>query len=149
GQRAGRSGRLRPGVTIRLYSEEDFRSRPEYTDPEIRRTGLASVILQMMMLRLGTISEFPFLTPPDKRGINDGLTLLTELGAIHRGRITATGRAIARLPLEPRFARMLVESHRFGVTDEVRALVAGLTIQDVRERPEAERARADQLHARF
>lgn len=149
GQRAGRAGRTQPGVVVRLYSEEDYLARPEYTDPEILRTGLASVMLQMMSLGLGDIAKFPFLTPPDKRGISDGLTLLTELGAVEKGRITRIGRALSRLPIEPRFARMLVEAQRFGVTDEVRALVAGLTIQDVRERPEAERGRADQLHARF
>ena len=149
GQRAGRAGRTQPGVVIRLYSEEDFLSRSEYTDPEIVRTGLASVILQMMSLGLGDIAHFSFLTPPDKRGITDGLTLLSELGAVNQGRITRVGRALARLPIEPRFARMIVEADRYGVKPEVLALVAGLTIQDVRERPEAERARADQLHARF
>lgn len=149
GQRAGRAGRTQAGVVIRLYSEEDFLSRPEYTDPEIVRTGLAQVILQMMVLRLGHITEFPFLTPPDRRGIRDGLDLLAELGAIRQSRVTRTGRAIARLPIEPRFARMIVESVRLGVADEVTAIVAGLTVQDVRERPEEFRAQADQLHARF
>lgn len=149
GQRAGRAGRTQPGVVIRLYSEEDFSSRPEYTDPEILRTGLASVILQMMALGLGDIAKFPFLTPPDQRGITDGMTLLTELQAIERGRITPIGRQLSRLPIEPRFARMVVEATRYSVVDDVIAVVAGLTVQDVRERPEAERARADQLHARF
>ena len=149
GQRAGRAGRTQPGVVIRLYDEADFLARPEYTDPEIVRTGLASVILQMMSLGLGDIAHFPFLTAPDKRGITDGLTLLSELGAVSKGRITRVGRALARLPIEPRFARMIVEAERYGVGQEVLALVAGLTIQDVRERPEAERGRADQLHARF
>lgn len=154
GQRAGRSGRTSPGVAIRLYSEEDFESRPEYTEPEILRTGLASVILQMLSLGLGNIEHFPFLTPPDRRGVKDGLDLLTELGAVtpdraRGGRITKIGRSLSRIPIEPRFGRMLLESAKHGVTREVSALVAGLTVQDVRERPEAERGKADQLHARF
>lgn len=149
GQRAGRAGRTQPGVVIRLYSEQDFLARPEFTDPEILRTGLASVILQMMSLGLGDVAQYPFLTPPDKRGITDGLNLLSELNAVEKGHITRVGRSLARLPIEPRFARMIIESQRFGVTREVLALVAGLTIQDVRERPEAQRAQADQLHARF
>ena len=148
-QRSGRSGRTSPGIAIRLYSEEDFTGRPEFTEPEIRRTGLASVILQMKSLGLGDIARFPFLTPPDARGISDGLGLLSELGAIREGRITRTGREIARLPIEPRFARMVVESRRHAVTADVLAIVAGLTIQDVRERPQAERGRADELHGRF
>lgn len=164
-QRSGRSGRTSPGIAIRLYSEEDFASRPEFTEPEIRRTGLASVILQMLALDLGDIARFPFLTPPDQRGIADGLGLLSELGAVEasagkgRGsraqgarpqhRITRIGRELSRLPIEPRFARMVVEARRHEVVPEVLAIVAGLTIQDVRERPQAERGRADELHARF
>ena len=162
-QRSGRSGRTSPGIAIRLYSEEDFASRPEFTEPEITRTGLASVMLQMLSLGLGDISRFPFLTPPDQRGIQDGLGLLLELGAVRtssgktRGagksrrvhHITRVGRELARLPIEPRFARMVVEARRFEVVPEVLAIVAGLTIQDVRERPQAERGRADELHARF
>ncbi|MEJ6489553.1 ATP-dependent RNA helicase HrpA [Leucobacter sp. USCH14] len=167
-QRSGRSGRTSPGIAIRLYSEEDFASRPEFTEPEIRRTGLASVILQMLALGLGDIARFPFLTPPDQRGIADGLGLLTELGAVEtapakgrsggrrrggeRGathRITRIGRELSRLPIEPRFARMVVEARRHDVVPAVLAIVAGLTIQDVRERPQAERGRADELHSRF
>ncbi len=152
-QRSGRSGRTSPGIAIRLYSEEDFESRPEFTEPEVRRTGLASVILQMLALGLGDIARFPFLTPPDQRGIADGLGLLAELGAVEstnkRHRITRVGRELSRLPIEPRFARMVVEAKRREVVPEVLAIVAGLTIQDVRERPQAERGRADQLHARF
>jgi ATP-dependent helicase HrpA len=148
-QRAGRTGRISPGTVIRLYSEDDYLSRPEFTDPEILRTGLASVILQMLSLGLGNTQQFPFLTPPDTRGVKDGLTLLSELGAVHNGRITAVGRALSRLPIEPRFGRMILEAHRRGVSRDVIAIVAGLTVQDVRERPEAERAQADQLHARF
>lgn len=159
-QRSGRSGRTSPGIAIRLYSAEDFATRPEFTEPEILRTGLASVILQMLSLGLGNIAEFPFLTPPDKRDIRDGLMLLEELGAVrgvrHPGakqvasaKITSIGRQIARLPIEPRFARMVIASREKGVTAEVVAIVAGLTVQDVRERPEEKRAHADQLHARF
>ncbi|WP_336991311.1 ATP-dependent RNA helicase HrpA [Leucobacter sp. VD1] len=171
-QRSGRSGRTSPGIAIRLYSEEDFESRPAFTEPEIRRTGLASVILQMLSLDLGDIAKFPFLTPPDQRGIADGLGLLTELGAVEaagrggareargRGRagktggsathrITKIGRELARLPIEPRFARMVIEARRHEVVPQVLAIVAGLTIQDVRERPQEQRAQADQMHARF
>lgn len=156
-QRSGRSGRTSPGIAIRLYSEEDFASRPEFTEPEILRTGLASVILQMLALDLGDIARFPFLTPPDARGINDGLGLLAELGAVddvgkgsrREHRITRVGRELSRLPIEPRFARMVVEARRLGVVPEVIAIVAGLTIQDVRERPAEQRGKADELHARF
>ena len=148
-QRSGRSGRTSPGIAIRLYSEEDFLSRPEFTEPEVLRTGLASVILQMLALGLGDIAAFPFLTPPDKRGIADGLGLLGELGAVNEGKITRIGRDLSRLPIEPRFARMVLESKRRGVTRDVLAIVAGLTIQDVRERPQAERGRADEAHSRF
>ena len=160
-QRSGRSGRTSDGIAIRLYSEEDFLARPEFTEPEVRRTGLASVILQMLSLGLGDIAGFPFLTPPDQRGIRDGLGLLEELGAVRPAKrgggkpggathsITKTGRELARLPIEPRFARMVIEARRHEVVPAVLAIVAGLTIQDVRERPVAERAQADQSHARF
>jgi len=154
-QRSGRSGRTSAGIAIRLYSEEDFASRPEFTEPEILRTGLASVILQMLSLGIGDIARFPFLTPPDQRGVRDGLDLLRELGAVEaksgRGshRITSVGRALARLPIEPRFARMIIEARSRGVTREVIAIVTGLTVQDVRERPADRRGTADQLHARF
>jgi len=153
-QRSGRAGRTSSGVAIRLYSEEDFASRPEFTQPEILRTSLASVILQMLALGFGDISAFPFLTPPDSRGVKAALELLTELRAIDRRssgapRLTTIGREIARLPIDPRFARMLLEAKRLGVTDDVRAIVAGLSIQDVRERPEERREAADRLHARF
>ncbi|HUH53295.1 MAG TPA: ATP-dependent RNA helicase HrpA [Microbacteriaceae bacterium] len=148
-QRAGRAGRLSPGIAIRLYSEDDFSSRPEFTEPEILRTGLAAVILQMMSLGLGDIMKFPFLTPPDKRGVSAGLQLLSELGAVRDKKITRVGRDISKLPIEPRFARMIIESFRHNALTPVTVIVAGLTIQDVRERPEEERARADQLHSRF
>jgi ATP-dependent helicase HrpA len=152
-QRSGRSGRTSDGIAIRLYSEDDFARRPEYTDPEILRTNLAAVILQMISLGLGDIAAFPFLQPPDPRGIKDGLDLLAELNAVKAGRdgpaLTRTGRDLARLPIEPRFARMVVESKRTGCSREVLAIVAGLTVQDPRERPLEKRGRADELHARF
>jgi ATP-dependent helicase HrpA len=155
-QRSGRSGRTSDGIAIRLYSEEDYARRPEFTDPEILRTNLAAVILQMISLGLGDVAAFPFLQPPDSRGIKDGLDLLTELSALRtpesKGavpRLTAVGRDLARLPIEPRFARMVVESKRTGTSREVLAIVAGLTIQDPRERPLEKRGRADELHARF
>ncbi|TXK19461.1 ATP-dependent RNA helicase HrpA [Homoserinibacter sp. GY 40078] len=149
-QRSGRAGRTSPGIAIRLYAEEDYERRPAHTDPEILRTGLAAVILQMLELRLGDIRAFPFLTPPDSRGIADGLDLLTELGAVDaEQRITRTGRDLARLPVDPRFGRMLVEAGRRGVAREVAAIVAGLSIQDPRERPLEKRPQADAAHARF
>jgi ATP-dependent helicase HrpA len=153
-QRSGRSGRTSDGIAIRLYSQEDFERRPEYTEPEILRTNLAAVILQMISLGLGDIAAFPFLTPPDSRGIKDGLDLLSELGAISRkpdgeNTLTAVGRQLAQLPIDPRFARMVVESKRHNTSREVMAIVAGLTIQDPRERPVEKRGSADEKHARF
>lgn len=151
-QRSGRAGRTSPGIAIRLYAEEDFGARPEFTEPEILRTSLASVILQMLALGFGDISEFPFLTPPDSRGVKAALELLTELQAITGGsrpKLTKMGREIARLPIDPRFARMLLEARRLNVTPDVLAIVAGMSIQDVRERPEERREEADRLHARF
>jgi len=152
-QRSGRSGRTSDGIAIRLYSEADYEKRPAYTDPEILRTNLAAVILQMISLGLGDIEQFPFLQPPDKRGIKDGLDLLLELRAVElrdgAHRITRIGREIAQLPLDPRYARMVVEAGRLGVAREVIAIVAGLSIQDPRERPVEKRERADQLHNRF
>ncbi|HWD61927.1 MAG TPA: ATP-dependent RNA helicase HrpA, partial [Humibacter sp.] len=148
-QRSGRSGRTSDGIAIRLYSQDDYEKRPEFTEPEILRTNLAAVILQMISLGLGDIAAFPFLTPPDSRGIKDGLDLLAELGAVHEGTLTKTGRTLARLPVDPRFGRMLVEAGQGGVVREVMAIVAGLTIQDPRERPLERRAQADQQHARF
>jgi len=157
-QRSGRSGRTSEGIAIRLYSELDYTKRPEYTDPEILRTNLAAVILQMIALGLGDIERFPFLQPPDKRGITDGVDLLLELNAIEvpsagkpvgAHRITRIGREIAQLPVDPRYARMVVEAQKLGVAREVIAIVAGLSIQDPRERPVEKRERADQLHNRF
>jgi ATP-dependent helicase HrpA len=156
-QRSGRCGRLADGIAIRLYSEEDFAARPEFTDPEILRTNLASVILQMTALGLGEIEKFPFLEPPDSRQVADGVRLLTELQAIDptapahlpRERITPYGRAIVALPVDPRLARMLVEAERQGALKEVLVIAAALSIQDVRERPADNQAQADQAHARF
>ncbi|WIM69915.1 ATP-dependent RNA helicase HrpA [Corynebacterium suedekumii] len=154
-QRSGRCGRVADGIAIRLYSEEDFLSRPEFTDPEILRTNLASVILQMALMRLGDITEFPFVQPPENRAIRDGLLLLHELGALAEQEkdgqpvLTPVGRDIARIPVDPRMARMLVEANRLGVLDDVVVIVAALTIQDVRERPLEFQAQADQAHARF
>ncbi len=149
-QRSGRSGRTSPGIAIRLYSEEDFARRPEYTEPEILRTNLAAVILQMISLGLGEIADFPFLQPPDSRGIKDGLDLLRELGAVEAGpRITRIGTQLSQLPIDPRLARMVIESKRHGTSREVIAIVAGLSIQDPRERPLEKRQQADEKHARF
>jgi ATP-dependent helicase HrpA len=153
-QRSGRCGRLGSGIAIRLYSEDDFDSRPEFTDPEILRTNLASVLLQMAALDLGNgqegVEAFPFVDPPDRRAVADGLALLEELHALdERGKLTATGRSLAALPLDPRIARMVVEADRRGVLEEVLVIAAGLTIQDPRERPAEHQQAADQLHARF
>ena len=156
-QRSGRAGRTAAGIAIRLYAEEDFDRRPEYTEPEILRTSLASVILQMLALGFGDITSFPFLTPPDSRGVRAAFDLLVELGCVSSRSPGATsgwaltdlGRELARLPIDPRFARMLVEARRTGVLPEVTAIVAGLSIQDVRERPEEQREQADASHARF
>jgi ATP-dependent helicase HrpA len=153
GQRAGRCGRVADGICIRLYSEEDFAARPEFTDPEVARTSLASVILQMAALGLGDIATFPFLDPPDGRQITDGITVLTELGALDRSgsdvRLTATGRSLAALPVDPRLARMIVEGDRRGCLAEVLVIVAALAIQDVREYPLEERDKAVAAHSRF
>ena len=149
-QRSGRSGRTSNGIAIRLYSEEDFMRRLEYTEPEILRTNLAAVILQMISLGLGDIAGFPFLQPPDSRGIKDGLDLLRELRAVTKDdEITAIGKQLAQLPIDPRLARMVIESKQQGTTREVMAIVAGLSIQDPRERPLEKRPQADQAHARF
>ncbi|MBF0815112.1 ATP-dependent RNA helicase HrpA [Microbacterium paludicola] len=153
-QRSGRAGRTSAGIAIRLYGEDDFARRPEFTEPEILRTSLASVILQALALDFGDIQRFPFLTPPDSRGVKAATDLLIELGAVvltrdGAPRLTRIGRDIASLPIDPRFARMLIEAHRNGTVAEVLAIVSGLSIQDVRERPEDQREQADQAHARF
>jgi ATP-dependent helicase HrpA len=171
-QRSGRCGRVSEGIAIRLYSEEDFEARPEFTDPEILRTNLASVILQMASLRLGDIARFPFVEPPDRRNVKAGTDLLEELGAVtvapesgrvadrssgrpHRNtstsapRLTALGKRLARLPIDPRLGRMILEAERLGCLRDVLVIAAALSIQDPRERPEEQRPQADQLHARF
>src|SRR3954462_5539185 len=153
-QRAGRCGRVEAGVCIRLYSEEDYASRPEFTDPEILRTNLASVILQMTALGLGDVSRFPFVDPPDQRNVRAGVQLLEELGALRTGgtgrnRLTAVGRRLARLPIDPRLGRMILEAERLGCVGEVIVIAAALSLQDPRERPVEQQAQADQLHARF
>jgi len=149
-QRTGRCGRLGPGICIRLFSQEDYESRPLYTEPEILRTNLAAVILQMKTLGLGDIDRFPFVEPPDQRMIRDGLTLLQELNAIDGQRqLTAIGRTLARLPLDPRLARMLVAAEQERCLTEVSIIVAALSVQDPRERPMERAQAADQAHARF
>ena len=149
-QRAGRSGRVAPGVCIRLYSEDDFASRPRYTDPEILRTNLAAVILQMAALQLGDIEDFPFLDPPDRRSIRDGVQLLQELGAFDSdGAITDLGRRLAQLPVDPRLGRMILQADAEGCVREVLVLAAALSIPDPRERPADREEAARQKHARF
>ncbi|WP_432248919.1 ATP-dependent RNA helicase HrpA [Streptomyces sanyensis] len=154
-QRKGRCGRTSDGICIRLYSEDDFLARPEFTDAEILRTNLASVILQMTAAGLGDIERFPFIDPPDHRNIRDGVQLLQELGALDpaekdpRKRLTPLGRRLAQLPVDPRLARMVLEADRNGCVREVMVIAAALSIQDPRERPAEKQAQADQQHARF
>ncbi|MCT1606951.1 ATP-dependent RNA helicase HrpA [Nesterenkonia massiliensis] len=157
-QRAGRCGRTSDGICIRLYSEEDFLSRDEFTDPEILRTSLASVLLQMSAMGItrtpDELLDFPFVQKPDSKAVNDAVRLLSELGALegggrNAGRVTATGRRLAQLPVDPRLGRMMVEAARRDCLTEVTVLVAGLSIQDVRERPTEKRDEADALHKRF
>ncbi|MGZ6884334.1 MAG: ATP-dependent RNA helicase HrpA, partial [Nocardioidaceae bacterium] len=162
-QRSGRCGRVEAGIAIRLYSEEDFEARPEFTDPEILRTNLASVILQMTALGLGDLARFPFVDPPDQRNVKAGVQLLEELGALvstsstngsadgaRRGnRLTAVGRRLVALPVDPRLARMVLEADRLGCLREVLVVTAALSLQDPRERPAEQRPQADQKHARF
>ncbi|OIV38658.1 ATP-dependent RNA helicase HrpA [Mangrovactinospora gilvigrisea] len=154
-QRKGRCGRTSDGICVRLYSEDDFDSRPEFTDPEILRTNLASVILQMTSIGLGDIAAFPFLEPPDRRQITDGVNLLHELGALDptvkdkNRNITALGRKLAQMPVDPRLGRMVLEADRNGCLREVMVLAAALSIQDPRERPVDKQTQASQAHARF
>ncbi|WP_092537382.1 ATP-dependent RNA helicase HrpA [Actinomyces ruminicola] len=168
-QRSGRCGRVADGIAIRLYSQSDFDSRPEYTEPEILRTSLASVILQMAALGLGEVQDFPFLDAPDSRAVRDGIQLLSEIGAIEpvggggagrrrrggRGddaggpRLTEVGRRLARLPIDPRLGRMLLQAGELGCVSEVMVIVAALSMQDVRERPADRQEAADALHRRF
>ena len=154
-QRMGRCGRVEAGICIRLYSEDDFLSRPEFTDPEILRTNLASVILQMLALGLGDMAQFPFVQAPDSRNINDGLTLLEELQAVKPAKrdsktsLTQSGRELSRLPVDPRLAKMVLTAHKLGALREVIIIVAALSIQDPRERPQEKRAAANEKHGRF
>ncbi|MCE8043143.1 ATP-dependent RNA helicase HrpA [Halomonas daqingensis] len=149
-QRKGRCGRVAEGLCIRLYDEEDFLSRPEFTDPEIRRTNLASVILSMLSLKLGDIERFPFVDPPDSRFITDGFRLLFELGAVDESnRLTAIGRKLARLPIDPRLARMVLAGAEQGSLRDVLVVVSALAVQDPRDRPAEKREAADQAHRRW
>jgi ATP-dependent helicase HrpA len=152
-QRSGRCGRVSEGICIRLYSELDFNNRDEFTDPEILRTNLASVILQMLALGLGKIDQFPFVQMPDSRNINDGFTLLEELGGVEKNasrlKLTALGRQMARLPIDPRYARMIIEAAKLNSLREVLIIAAGLSIQDPRERPQDKRQAADEKHQQF
>lgn len=149
-QRAGRCGRIAEGVCIRLYSEQDFASRSEFTDPEIKRTNLAAVILQMLALRLGEVADFPFLDEPETKAINDGFKLLFELGAIDaKRRLTSIGKTMARLPIDPRFARMLIAGDKYSCLKELLVIVSALSIQDPRETPADKRQAAREKHAAF
>ena len=161
-QRAGRCGRVAEGVAIRLFSQADYLSRPRFTEPEILRTSLASVILQMASLGLGAVEDFPFLDAPDRRAVRDGVALLVEIGALTQDRetadaapassqyrLTGIGRDLARLPIDPRLGRMLLEAERLGCASEVLVIVAALSIQDVRERPAEHQGTADASHARL
>ncbi|MEO1055905.1 MAG: ATP-dependent RNA helicase HrpA [Actinomycetota bacterium] len=150
-QRAGRCGRLGPGVCLRLYAEDDFAERPEFTEPEILRTSLAAVILQMSSIGIDDLEGFPFLEPPDSASIRDGYRLLEELGALRGERrgLTRVGRRLARLPIDPRLGRMILEADRHNCVREVLVIAAGLSIQDPRERPEERREQAAEMHNRF
>ncbi|MGQ4275790.1 ATP-dependent RNA helicase HrpA [Pseudidiomarina sp. E22-M8] len=160
-QRMGRCGRVASGICIRLYSEEDFLQRPEYTEPEILRTNLAAVILQMTAAKLGDIRKFPFIDRPDERFVKDGMNLLQELHALHLGKgkrrrgrpagpqLTPLGRQLAQLPIDPRLARMVLAANEFGCMQEAMVITAALSIQDPRERPQESRQKADEFHQRF
>ena len=149
-QRKGRCGRVEPGICVRLYSEEDFLGRPEFTDPEILRTNLAAVILQMLHLRLGSIEDFPFIEPPDGKAISDGFTLLQELSAVNReSQLTPIGRQLARLPIDPRLGRMVLEAAKLGSLEEILIVASALSVQDPRERPMERQQAADQAHAQW
>jgi len=149
-QRKGRCGRVSEGICIRLYSEEDFNGRPEFSDPEIQRTNLAAVILKMLSLKLGDVTEFPFLDAPDNRFVKDGYNLLKELGAVSASNtINDVGRALSRLPVDPRIGRMLVEAGKQNCLSELMIIASALSIQDPRERPQDKKQAADQKHAEF
>lgn len=148
-QRAGRCGRVGPGVCIRLYDEQEFSLRPSFTDPEILRTNLASVILQMTFLRLGRPEQFPFIDAPDSRLISDGYRTLQELGAYHENGLTEIGKRLAPLPVDPRLGRMLLAAAKFGCVHEVLIIISAISVQDPRERPPEKQQAADQFHAQF
>lgn len=148
-QRRGRCGRIGDGVCIRLYSEDDFLARPEFSEPEILRSNLAQVILQMSALKLGAVQDFDFITKPDSRLIKDGYQLLGELGALDKNTLTPIGRQMARLPIDPRLARILIAAKSYDCMDEALVIVAALAVADVRERPFDKQAQADQKHAVF
>jgi ATP-dependent helicase HrpA len=149
-QRKGRCGRVGPGVCLRLYSEEDFNGRAEFTEPEIQRTNLAAVVLQMLALGLGEVEKFPFIDPPDGRLVRDGYKVLEELGAVSaQGKLTGLGKRLARLPVDPRLGRMLLQAGREHCLAQVLVIVSALSVQDPRERPADRQAQADQMHARF
>ncbi len=148
-QRLGRCGRIAPGVCYRLYAESDFLGRPDYTDPEIKRTNLAAVVLQMEVFRLGRIERFPFLEPPEPGAVRAAIRLLEELEAFDKGKATPLGRQMARLPVDPRLARMLLEGARQGALNEVLTIVSALSVQDPRERPQGQRGQADARHEQF
>ena len=149
-QRMGRCGRVAEGVCFRLYEEEDFEARPEFTAPEIMRTNLAAVILQMLQLKLGDISKFPFVQRPDQKQINDGYALLFELNAVDRNRhMTRLGKQLARFPVDLRFSRMLIAANQFGCLDEVLVIASGLSIQDPRERPFDQQQASDEMHKKY
>lgn len=152
-QRAGRCGRVSEGICIRLYSEDDYLSRPEFTDPEILRTNLATVILQMLALDLGNIADFPFVQPPDNKNINDGIRLLEELAAIkrknHQLSLTKSGRLLTKFPIDPRLSKMIQTAIELGCIEQVFVIVSALSIQDPRERPHEKQQASDEKHARF
>lgn len=149
-QRQGRCGRVEAGVCLRLYSEEDFNLRPEFTDPEILRTNLAAVILQMLNLGLGEVGDFPFINPPDPRMVRDGYKLLEELGAVNAsGEMTAIGRSLAHLPIDPRLGRMVLAASERNCLAEILVIASALAVQDPRERPADKQQQSDQSHARF
>ena len=149
-QRAGRCGRVANGICIRLYDEKDFAGRPRFTDPEILRSSLAGVILRMKALHLGSVEDFPFIEAPSRRAIADGYQLLNELGAVDdANELTAMGRELAKLPLDPRVGRMILEGRERGALDEVLVIASALSVQDVRDRPMEWQAQADQQHAKF
>ncbi|MFC1749538.1 ATP-dependent RNA helicase HrpA, partial [Pseudomonadota bacterium] len=148
-QRAGRCGRVGPGICIRLYSEEDFVSRPAFSDPEIKRSNLASVILQMKALRLGDIEHFPFVEAPDNKMITDGYKLLEELGAVKKQQLTEIGRQLARLPVDPRVARMVFAAQAEGCLRELLVIASALSVQEPRERPHEKQQAADEKHKQF